>query len=391
MQDCRTGQTPISPPAEPGGYLVNLTSEFGNPSSEGHAYGRGARAAVEDARASVAKLIGAQPNEMIFTSGATESCNLAVKGVTQMYRRNGSHIVSNLIEHPAVLEPCKRIEQQGLGVTWLKPDGYGRIAANQVAGAITPRTILVSIMAANNVIGVINPIPEIDKVTKAQGIMLHCDATQAAGKVPLDVELMEVDLLSLSAHKMDGPKGTGALYVRGNRPRVRLTPQNDGGGQERGFRSGTLNVPAIVGFGAACQLRLAEMQTDAARVAAMRDRLQAGLSGRLRDVQLNGHPDERLPNTLNVSFGGLDAESIIVRLPNIAVSTGAACSGDPATTDRVLVAIGATPNRARSSIRFSLGPTNTVDEVDYVIERVVRVVQDLEERRDAPRAATLTG
>jgi cysteine desulfurase len=316
---------------------------------------------------------------MVFTSGATESNNLAIKGVAEMYREKGNHIITCLAEHKAVLDPCKRLEQHGYEVTWLRPDATGRISAEQVAAAITPRTILVSIMAANNEVGSTSPLAQIGKVTRAREVFLHTDATQAVGKCPIDVEAMGIDLLSCSGHKIYGPKGVGALYVRRRGPRVRLACQMDGGGHERGMRSGTLNVPGIVGLGAAADLCRQEMAAESPRVAALRDRLHEGITAKVDFVQLNGHPTERLPGTLNLSFAYVEGESLMMKMRDLAVSSGSACTSSSLEPSHVLKAMGVGDELAHSSIRFSLGRFTTQAEIDYAIAQVVKAVGELRE------------
>ncbi len=356
-----------------------LTTEYGNAASRSHAFGWSAEAAVEAAREAVAKLIGADAKDVIFTSGATESDNLAIKGVAAMYREKGNHIITCPTEHKAVIDPCKRLAENGYEVTWLKPDEYGRVSAEQVAAAITDKTILITLMAANNEIGTLHPIAEIGKVAKARGVIFHTDATQALGKVPMDVEAMGIDLLSLSAHKLHGPKGVGALYVRRRNPRVRLVGQMDGGGHERGMRSGTLNVPGIVGLGAACDICRNEMEADTSRVRELRDRLERGIASRLDHVKVNGHPTERLAGTLNMSFAYVEGESLMMKMKDLAVSSGSACTSASLEPSHVLHAIGVSDDMAHSSIRFSLSRYSTVEEIDYAIEQVVQAVKDLRE------------
>ena len=356
-----------------------LTTEFGNAASRNHVFGWKAEAAVETAREAVARLIGAGAKEIVWTSGATESDNLAIKGAAEMYRDKGNHIITSVIEHKAVIDTCKHLERGGCEVTWLRPDRYGVICPEQVDKAITDRTILVSIMAANNEIGTINPIAEIGEVAKARGVLFHCDATQAVGKIPIDVEAMGVDLLSMSAHKIYGPKGVGALYVRRRGPRVRLACQMDGGGHERGMRSGTLNVSGIVGMGAACEICRSEMADEAARLTALRDRLHNGIAARLDHVTLNGHPTRRLPNTLNLSFAYVEGEALMMKMKDIAVSSGSACTSASLESSFVLKGIGVPEELAHSSIRFSLGRFNTAEEIDYVVEQVVEAVRQLRE------------
>jgi len=354
-----------------------LTTHFGNAASRSHGFGWKAEAAVETAREQIAALIGAAAKDIVFTSGATESDNLAIKGTAQMYAEKGRHIITTLIEHKAVIDTCKHLEQLGCQVTWLRPDRYGVISPEQVAQAITDKTILISIMAANNEIGTINPIAEIGKVAKQRDVFFHCDATQAVGKIPIDVEAMGIDLLSASAHKIYGPKGVGCLYVRRRNPRVRLTCQMDGGGHERGMRSGTLNSPGIVGFGAACEICRKEMAEEDARLTALRDRLHQGITARLDHVTLNGHPTQRLPGTVNLSFAYVEGESLMMKMKDVAVSSGSACTSASLEPSFVLRGIGVGDELAHSSIRFSLGRFTTAEEIDYVIDKVVAGVNEL--------------
>jgi cysteine desulfurase len=356
-----------------------LTTEFGNAASRNHVFGWRAEAAVETAREQTAVLIGAMAKDIVFTSGATESDNLAIKGVAEMYRDKGNHIITDLIEHKAVIDPCKRLEQAGFQVTWLKPDRFGRVAAEQVAEAITDKTILISIMAANNEIGTLNPVAEIGAAAKQHGVIFHCDATQAVGKIPIDVEAMGIDLLSLSAHKIYGPKGIGCLYVRRKGPRVRLVCQMDGGGHERGIRSGTLNVPGIVGLGAACEICKAEMAQEAPRLIDLRDRLHRGIVAGLDYVYLNGHPTERLPNTVNLSFAYVEGEALMMKMKDVAVSSGSACTSASLEPSYVLRAIGVGDELAHSSIRFGVGRFTTEEEVDYAVGQVIKGVNALRE------------
>jgi cysteine desulfurase len=343
---------------------------YGNAASRTHSFGWKAAEAVEAARAQVAGLIGASPREVVFTSGATESDNLALKGVAAMYRRRGNHLVTVQTEHKAVLDPCKHLQRDGFEVTFLPVDRYGRVNTEQVAAALTERTILVSVMAANNEVGTLQPVREIGKVCKERGVLLHTDAAQAAGKVPLDAEAMGVDLLSLSAHKMYGPKGVGALYVRRRDPHVRLEPLFDGGGHERGMRSGTLPVPLIVGFGLACELSAADMSDEAERLTRLRERLREGLMGRLEGVSLNGHPTERLPGNLNLSFDHVAGAALMTALRDVAASSGSACTSASVEPSYVLRALGVSDELAHGSIRFGLGRFTTAEEVDYVVGAV---------------------
>jgi cysteine desulfurase len=357
--------------------LPYFTDDFGNAASRTHAFGWKANDGVEAARAQVAELIGADPKEIVFTSGATESNNLALKGVAGMYRRKGNHLITAQTEHKAVFDPCKRLERDGFEVTYLPVDRYGRVSADQVREAITERTILVSIMAANNEIGTLQPIRDIGRVCKERGVLFHTDAAQAAGKIPLDVEETGADLVSLSAHKLYGPKGIGALYIRRRNPHVRLEPLIDGGGHERGMRSGTLPVPSIVGFGAACAVSRAEMPHEAPMLLALRERLRLGLMDGLSDVTLNGHPTERLPGNLNLSFAHVQGEALMMAMKTVAVSSGSACTSASVEPSYVLRACGVPDDLAHSSLRFGLGRFNTEEEVDYVIEEVIRNVKHL--------------
>ena len=357
--------------------LPYFSTHFGNASSRSHAFGAKAAEAAEEARAQVAALLGAAPAEIVFTSGATESVNLAIKGAAAAYRDDGNHVVTGLTEHKAVLDACKRLELDGFEVTYLKPDRYGRLSGEVVRAAVTDRTILVSLMAANNETGTLHPIAEIGRVTRARGILFHTDATQAVGKAPIDVEAMGIDMLSLSAHKFYGPKGVGALYVRKRRPRLRLVPLMDGGGHERGLRSGTLNVPGIVGLGAAAAIARREMPAEAVRIAALRDRLERGLRDLLDLVTLNGHPAERLPNTANLAFAYVDGDDLVRKAAGVAVATGSACTSALLEPSHVLRAMGVPDDLAHGSIRFSLGRFNTAEEVDFAVAAVARAVREL--------------
>ncbi|MFO0935810.1 MAG: IscS subfamily cysteine desulfurase [Gemmataceae bacterium] len=320
--------------------LPCFTEEYGNAASRNHAYGWEAEAKVEEARAQIATLIGATPKEIIFTSGATESNNLALKGVAAMYRKKGNHIITQATEHKCVLDTCKRLERDGIQITYLDVDKYGRVSAEQVRNAITDKTILVSIMFANNEIGTIQPIREIGKVCKEKGVLFHTDAVQAVGKIPVNVEEMGIDLLSLTAHKIYGPKGIGALYVRKKDPRVRLESQIDGGGHERGMRSGTLPVPLIVGLGKACELCRQEMPEESKRTFALRERLRKGIMDRLPETFLNGHPEARLPGNLNLSFAYVEGEGLMMGIKDVAVSSGSACTSASLEPSYVLRALG---------------------------------------------------
>jgi cysteine desulfurase len=354
-----------------------LTSDFGNAASRNHPFGWKAEEAVEKAREQVAKLIGAEAKDIVFTSGATESNNLAIKGVAAMYREKGNHIITCPTEHKAVIDPCKRLSEHGCEVSWLAPDEFGVVSAEKVAAAVTDKTVLISLMAANNETGTLHPVEAVGKIAKQRGVFFHTDATQALGKVPLDVEKMGIDLLSLSAHKIYGPKGIGALYVRRRNPRVRLECQMDGGGHERGMRSGTLNVPGIVGLGKACEIALADMAEDASRLTNLRDRLQALIMERLDFVKLNGHSTQRLSGTLNLSFAFVEGESLMMKIKDVAVSSGSACTSASLEPSHVLKAMGVGDDLAHSSIRFSLGRFNTAEEVQFAADEVVKAVTEL--------------
>ncbi len=360
--------------------LPYFAEKFGNAASRNHSFGWEAEEGVDRARNQIATLIGAKPKEIIFTSGATESDNLAIKGVVEFYKDKGNHIITCVTEHKAVLDSCKALERTGKAtVTYLPVDKYGMIDPDDLRKAITDKTILISIMYANNEIGTIHPIREVGKIAKEKGILFHCDAVQAAGKIPVDVERDGIDLAALSAHKIYGPKGVGALYVRSKGPRVRLTAQMDGGGHERGMRSGTLNVTGIVGLGKACEVAQAEMAEENRRLKDLRSKLQAELFERLEDVSLNGHPTERLPGNLNVSFAYVEGESLLMGINDVAVSSGSACTSATLEPSYVIRALGVSEELAHSSIRFGLGRFNTEDEVDYVADRVVREVNRLRE------------
>ena len=359
--------------------LPYFTEKYGNAASRSHPYGWEAESAVDDAREQIASLIGATEKEIIFTSGATESNNLALKGVAAMYKKKGNHIVTVPTEHKCVLDTCKRLERDGCDVTYLDVDKYGRVTAEQVRNAITDKTIVVSVMFANNEIGTIQPIAEIGKVCKEKGVLFHTDAVQAVGKVPVDVEAMGIDLLSLTAHKLYGPKGIGALYVRKKNPRVRLEPIIDGGGHERGMRSGTLNVPGIAGLGKACELAQKEMAAESVRLAALRDRLKDKLMSALDETYINGSLEHRLPNNLNISFAYVEGESLLMGINDVAVSSGSACTSATLEPSYVLKALGAGDDLAHSSIRFGIGRFNTEEEIDYTADKVISVVKKLRE------------
>jgi cysteine desulfurase len=360
--------------------LPYFVEKFGNAASRNHAFGWEAEEAVDRARKQIAKLIKADSKEIVFTSGATESDNLALKGVLEMYKEKGTHIITSSTEHRAVLDTAKSLEAKGLAtVTYLPVDKQGMVNPQDVRNAITDKTILISVMLANNEIGTINPVQEIGKIAKEKGILFHCDATQGVGKIPVDVQAMGIDLMSFSAHKMYGPKGIGALYVRKKNPRVRIAAQMDGGGHERGMRSGTLPVPLIVGFGKACEICEQEMDKESARLAAMRDRLQAGIMAALEESYLNGHPTNRLPGNLNISFAYVEGESLLMGMKDIALSSGSACTSATLEPSYVLRALGVGTELAHSSIRFGLGRFNTDEEIDYTIKKVIEIVTKLRE------------
>lgn len=359
--------------------LPYLTEKFGNAASRNHSFGWEAEQAVEKARKQIADLVGANPKEIIFTSGATESNNLAIKGVAEMYAEKGNHIITAPTEHKAVLDTCKRLEKRGCQVTYLPVKGDGLIDLDALRSAITDKTILITVMFANNEIGVLQPIREIGAIAKERGILFHTDATQAVGKVPVNVLEDNIDLMSLSAHKMYGPKGVGALYVRRKNPRVQVTAQMDGGGHERGMRSGTLNVTGIVGFGEACAICRKEMPEESARLRNLRDKLKAKLEAGLDEVHVNGSMEHRLPNNLNMSFAYVEGESLLMGIKDVAVSSGSACTSATLEPSYVLKALGVGDDLAHTSIRFGLGRFNTEEEVDYVAERVIETVKRLRE------------
>ena len=354
---------------------------YGNAASRNHAFGWAAEEAVDRGRSQIADLVGARPKEIIFTSGATESDNLAIKGVAEFYADKGNHIITAVTEHKAVLDTCQALERANIAeVTYLPVDQYGRVDVDDVKQAIRDETILISLMYANNEIGTLHPIREIGKLAKERGILFHCDATQGVGKIPVNVDEDGIDLMSMSAHKMYGPKGCGALYVRSRRPRVRLRAQMHGGGHERGMRSGTLNVAGIVGFGKACELCGQELEAEAGRLISLRQRLYNGLTENLEDVYLNGHPTERIPGNLNLSFSYVEGESFLMGLNReIALSSGSACTSATLEPSYVLKALGVGEELAHTSIRFGLGRFNTEEDVDYVIKRVSEVVIRLRE------------
>ena len=359
--------------------LPYFTEKFGNAASRTHPFGWEAEEAVDRTREQIAKLIGAKAKEIVFTSGATESDNLAIKGVVEFYKDKGDHIITCVTEHRAVLDTCKALERAGKAhTTYLPVDRYGMVDPDDVRKAITDKTVLITIMHANNEIGTIHPIAEIGKMAKEKGVFFHCDATQGVGKIPLDVEAMGMDLLSMTAHKIYGPKGCGALYVRSKNPRVRIAPIIDGGGHERGMRSGTLNVAGIVGFGRVCELCEQEMEVEAGRLLKLREKLYHGITSQLEEVYLNGHPTQRLPGNLNFSFAYVEGESFLLGLnKDIALSSGSACTSASLEPSYVLKALGVAEELAHASIRFGLGRFNTEEEVDYVVDRVVQIVHRL--------------
>lgn len=357
--------------------LPYFKGQFGNAASRTHTFGWEAEDAVDLARAQIAKLINAQPKDIIFTSGATESDNLAIKGVAAATDKP-CHIVTQTTEHHAVLDPCKALERNGVEITVLPVDQNGHIAPDRIQKAIKGNTALVSVMMANNEIGTLQPLTEIGKLCRKNNIYFHTDAAQAIGKCPIDVEAMHIDLLSISAHKLYGPKGVGALYVR-SRPRVRLIGQMDGGGHEKSMRSGTLNVPGIVGLGEACAIAQKEMASESVRIKSLRDRLQQKLFESLDRIQLNGHPEHRLEGNLNISFSAVDGESLLMGLRDIALSSGSACTSASLEPSYVLRAIGVSPDMAQSSIRFGIGRFNTEEEIDYTAHRVIEEVNRLRE------------
>lgn len=354
-----------------------FTEIFGNAASRNHEYGWTAEAAVEIARKQVADLIGASEKEVIFTSGATESNNLALQGVADMYGEKGNHIIVTPIEHKAVLDTAHMLEKKGFKIDYAPMDQTGRVIVSELAKMMTDKTILVSIMFANNEIGTINPVAEIGKLCKERGVLFHTDAVQAVGKVPVDVNAMGIDLLSITAHKIYGPKGVGALYVRRKNPRVRLSALVHGGGHEKGMRSGTLNVPGIVGFGKACEIAFRVMPVEMERVRAQRDRLWALIQAELDEVYLNGHPTERLPNNLNVSFAYCEGESLMMGMKELAVSSGSACTSASLEPSYVLKALGVGDDLAHTSIRFSVGRFTTDEEIEFAAKKVVATVKKL--------------
>ncbi|MGD0957586.1 MAG: IscS subfamily cysteine desulfurase [Candidatus Acidiferrales bacterium] len=359
--------------------LPYFTEKYGNAASRNHEFGWKAEEAVETARGQIARLIHATPREIIFTSGATESDNLALKGVAEAYRAKGNHIITQATEHKAVLDTCKRLEKSGCEVTYLPVAKDGRIDLDDLRRAIAPKTILISIMHANNEIGVLQPIDEIGRIAKEKNVIFHVDAAQFVGRIPVDVEKSGIDLLAISAHKIYGPKGVGALYVRRKNPRVELSPIIDGGGHERGVRSGTLNVPGIVGLGKACEICEKEMAAEMERLRALRDKLKEAIQSRLDGTFVNGSMEHRLPNNLNLSFAGVEGDALLMGINDVAVSSGSACTSATLEPSYVLRALGVPEDLAHSSIRFGLGRFNTEEEVDYVAGRVIETVKRLRE------------
>ena len=367
--------------------LPYFTEKFGNAASRNHEFGWKAEEAVENARGQIARLIGASPKEIVFTSGATESINLALKGAAEFYRDKGNHIITLETEHKAVLDTCKRLEKDGCGITFLPVQPDGLVDIERLRAAITAKTILISVLHANNEIGVVQPVAAIGKIARERGALFHVDAAQSTGKISIDVERDSIDLLSISGHKIYGPKGVGALYVRRKNPRVTLTAQIDGGGHERGLRSGTLNVPGIVGLGKACEIGEKEMAAEGARLAALRGRLLNAIQSGLDGVAVNGSLEYRLPNNLNLSFHGVEGEALLMGIHDVAISSGSACTSAQLSASHVLKAIGVDEDLAHASIRFGLGRFNTEEEVDYAAVRVVETVKKLRELAPAYRAA----
>ena len=359
--------------------LPYFTEKFGNAASRNHVYGHVAEAAVDDARTRIAALIGAKPKEIIFTGGATESDNMAIKGVAEFYREQGNHIITQQTEHKAVLDSCKDLERRGYEVSYLPVDRYGVVDMDELRKAIRKETILITIMLANNEVGTIQPLREIGAIAREHGIVFHSDATQGIGKVPVDVEEMNLDLISMTAHKIYGPKGIGALYIRSRNPRVRISTQMHGGGHERGYRSGTLNAAGIVGFGRAIEIAREDMAGEQARIKRLRDKLENGLKDALDEVYTNGHPSERLAGNLNMSFAYVEGESLLMGLNEIALSSGSACTSATLEPSYVLKALGVGEDLAHTSLRFGLGRFTTEEEVDYVLARVVEEVTRLRE------------
>ncbi len=359
--------------------LPYFGERFGNAASRNHQFGWDAEEGVTKARKQVAALINASPKEIVFTSGATESDNLALKGVAEMYSQKGDHIITCVTEHKAVIDSAKHLEKQGIRITFLPVEKNGRVDLDDLKRAITDKTILISIMTANNEVGVVQDIREIGRIAREHGVLFHTDAVQAVGKIPFDVQEMNVDIASISAHKMYGPKGVGAIYVRRRNPRVLLSPIMDGGGHERGMRSGTLNVPGIVGFGKAAELAMNELEEESARLFRLRERLRTGLEANLDELYINGDMEHRVPGNLNISFAYVEGESLLMGIDDIAVSSGSACTSASLEPSYVLKALGVGEDLAHTSIRFGLGRFNTDEEVDYVVDKVTHTVLRLRE------------
>lgn len=367
--------------------LPYFTERFGNAASRNHEFGWKAEEAVENARGQIAHLIGASPKEIVFTSGATESINLALKGAAEFYADKGNHIITLETEHKAVLDTCKRLQHDGCEIAFLRVGSHGLVDPENVSRAITPRTIVISVLHGNNEIGVLQPVSDIGKIAKNAGVLFHVDAAQSVGKVPINVENDGIDAMSISGHKIYAPKGVGALYVRRKNPRVQLTAQIDGGGHERGLRSGTLNVPGIVGLGKACEICEEEMASESERLLRLRERLRTAIMGRLDGISVNGSLEHRLPNNLNLSFSGVEGEALLMGIHDVAVSSGSACTSAQLAASHVLRAIGVDDDLAHASIRFGLGRFNTEEEVDYAAGRVVETVQKLGELSPAYQSA----
>ena len=369
--------TPLAPSVL-AAMMPYMTDHTGNPSSV-HTVGRRARQALANAREQMATILDCQIEDLVITSGGTESDNLALKGVVEMYKEKGDHIITSSTEHRAILDAAKSLEKRGAKVTYLPVDKFGMVNPEDIRNAITDKTILISVMLANNEIGTINPVKEIGKIAKEKGVLFHCDATQGVGKIPVDVQDMGIDLMSFTSHKIYGPKGVGALYVRRKAPRVRLVPMIDGGGHERGMRSGTLPVPSIVGFGKAVELCAQEMAEETIRTKALRDRLHEGIASALEEAYLNGHPTERLPGNLNISFAYVEGEALLMGVKEIALSSGSACTSATLEPSYVLRALGVGSDLAHSSIRFGIGRFTTAEEVEYTIDRMIKAVNHLRE------------
>ena len=363
--------------------LPYFSEIYGNAASKAHSFGWKAEAAVELARKQIAGAINAEPKELIFTSGATESINLAIKGIAESYKPKGNQIITSATEHKAVLDTCKSLEKKGHKVLYLKTDKHGLVNSDQLSTAISESTILVSIITANNEIGSINDIAEIAKICNEKKVLFHTDATQAICKVPIDMQKVKIDLMSFSCHKAHGPKGIGALYIRDKFLKIKLTPQIDGGGHERGYRSGTLNVPAIIGFGKALKIGILEMKNETKKIKVLRDKLEKGISSKLENIRVNGHPLQRLYNNLNICFEGVEADALLLAVKDIAVSSGSACSSAFLQPSHVLKAIGLPDKLIKSSVRFGLSRFTTEEEIDYAIAKVVEKVNYLRDISDS--------